>query len=178
MKAVFQCLYSQCPTALFGSALHHTLSVCSDDETKEDQPAAPASTAPALLRQQPARKAKRNLPYQSVTASVTASARITNTRTMSVNFPTSTAPVYGGGGYGGNPWAPVQPPARGGNPWAPVPAPVQPPARGGNPWAAAPAQAASHGGKAPEPVAAQPVSHGGKAPQPVAAQPGHRGYKA
>ncbi|KAL2353730.1 hypothetical protein BJ546DRAFT_109054 [Cryomyces antarcticus] len=30
-NAVFQCLYSQCPTAQFGAALHHALSECPTD---------------------------------------------------------------------------------------------------------------------------------------------------
>ena len=49
-QAVLQCLYSQCQTAQFGSALHHALSKCSSLETEI------ADISPPLLREQGLRK--------------------------------------------------------------------------------------------------------------------------
>lgn len=49
-QAVLQCLYSQCQTAQFGSALHHALSKCSSLETGI------AYLSPPLLREQGLRK--------------------------------------------------------------------------------------------------------------------------
>lgn len=49
-QAVLQCLYSQCQTAQFGSALHHALSKCSGLETGI------AYLSPPLLREQGLRK--------------------------------------------------------------------------------------------------------------------------
>lgn len=50
IKAVLQCLYSQCQTAQFGSALHHALSKCSSLETEI------ADISPPLLREHGLRK--------------------------------------------------------------------------------------------------------------------------
>lgn len=49
-QVVLQCLYSQCQTAQFGSALHHALSKCSSLETEI------ADISPPLLREQGLRK--------------------------------------------------------------------------------------------------------------------------
>lgn len=49
-QAVLQCLYSQCQTAQFGSALHHALSKCSSLETEI------ADISPPLLLEQGLRK--------------------------------------------------------------------------------------------------------------------------
>ena len=49
-KAVLQCLYSQCPTAQFGSALHVALSECSSYITEG------SAILPHLIRQQGLRK--------------------------------------------------------------------------------------------------------------------------
>lgn len=50
LQAVLQCLYSQCQTAQFGSALHHALSKCSSLEKGI------ADISPPLLREQGLRK--------------------------------------------------------------------------------------------------------------------------
>lgn len=50
LQAVLQCLYSQCQTAQFGSALHHALSKCSSFEIGI------ADISPPLLREQGLRK--------------------------------------------------------------------------------------------------------------------------
>ena len=50
LQVVLQCLYSQCQTTQFGSALHHALSECSDPKT-----GAP-DISPPLIRHQGLRK--------------------------------------------------------------------------------------------------------------------------
>lgn len=49
-QVVFQCIYSQCPSAHFGSALHIALTNCSEFDTMEQR------SLPPLLRQQSLRK--------------------------------------------------------------------------------------------------------------------------
>ena len=49
-KAVFQCLYSQCQTAQFGSALHYALAECSSFTTDGSE------NLPPLIRHQGLRK--------------------------------------------------------------------------------------------------------------------------
>lgn len=74
LKAVYQCLYSQCPTSQFANALHHTLAICHKDPSEEK--------SPALLKQgvgQQRRKRDVQMPMASVSnsapgASVTRSA--------------------------------------------------------------------------------------------------------
>lgn len=86
-KVVFQCLYSQCPTTQFGSALHHSLSACRDYD------AGTLNALPPLVRHQGLRKrgiqttgmvsgrvstsATHSVARRSVSASVVHSARIT-----------------------------------------------------------------------------------------------------
>ena len=65
LQVVLQCLYSQCQTTQFGSALHHALSECSDPEA--DTP----DTLPPLIRHQGLRKRGNQL-----TASVSASGKV------------------------------------------------------------------------------------------------------
>ncbi|KAI9813508.1 MAG: hypothetical protein M1832_006306 [Thelocarpon impressellum] len=48
-NAVFQCLYSQCQTAQFGSALHHAIAACPLDD-QEDSKAAPRLIRGARVR--------------------------------------------------------------------------------------------------------------------------------
>lgn len=68
-QVVYQCLYSQCPTAQFGAALHHTLGFCSSQEERLE----PTATVPALLRHQNDLK-KRATPTNMQSRSVSASA--------------------------------------------------------------------------------------------------------
>ena len=49
-QVVLQCLYSQCQTTQFGSALHHTLSVCTDYGVDT------SDASPPLVRHQSIRK--------------------------------------------------------------------------------------------------------------------------
>ena len=49
-QVVLQCLYSQCQTTRFGSALHHTLSVCTDYGVEA------SDASPPLVRHQGIRK--------------------------------------------------------------------------------------------------------------------------
>lgn len=66
-NSVYQCLYSQCHTAQFANALHHTLAICSaEKKTNKD---APQIHVPALIRQGDLRKKKRQNAVQSVTQS-------------------------------------------------------------------------------------------------------------
>ena len=61
LQVVFQCLYSQCQTTQFGSALHHALLECSNPET--DIP----DFLPPLIRQQGLRR-RGSQPTASVSA--------------------------------------------------------------------------------------------------------------
>lgn len=75
-NAVYQCLYSQCATPQFANALHHTLAICHKDQ--------PQDNSPALLRQEPGQRRKRDVQMPMASVSNSAGASVTRSAGASV----------------------------------------------------------------------------------------------